>query len=150
MDYVTAIGRGFPGVEVSCVGDPNVYANITWERGLALPSQATLDAWIASNSSTILGITVLAFRNRFTQTEKVALEMAALDDPTAPMQNRQLAASLRAMLADLSVARMVDLTRADTRAGVQSLETYGIIGTGRAAVILDTPPTAEEIYMHQL
>ena len=41
-------------------------------------------------------ITRLAFRNRFTQAEKVALELAALDNPSATMAQRQQAAALRA------------------------------------------------------
>lgn len=152
MDYVTAIGRGFPGVEVSCAGDPNVYTDVTWERGLAMPSKETLDSWIASNSaSASMKISVLAFRNRFTQTEKITLELAALDNPNGTMQSRQLAASLRVMLADLTVASHVDLSNPGTIAGVQALETYNIIGSGRANVILQTPPTAEELYMlHQV
>lgn len=39
-------------------------------------------------------ITRLAFRNRFTSAEKMALELAALDDPTAPMTQRQQAADI--------------------------------------------------------
>jgi hypothetical protein len=147
MDYITAIGLGFPGVEASCFSDPNVYENIIWEAGLAMPSKETLDAWISSNGAMAsqTKITVLAFRNRFTQTEKVTIDMASIDNPAASMPQRQLAASLRVMNADLAVASFVDLSRADTRAGVQQLETFGIIGTGRATAILDTPPTAIEL-----
>ena len=148
MDYVTAIGLGFPGVQVSCSGDPEIYENIVWEQGLAIPNKETLDAWITSNAtSTTKKISVLAFRNRFTQTEKITLELAALDNPTAPMQSRQLAASLRVLLADLTVASHVDLSNPGTIAGVQALETYNIIGAGRTTVILETPPTADEQYM---
>lgn len=146
MDYITAIGSGFPGVEVSCSGDPTEYANIVWERGLALPSKETLDSWIASNSTLSKKISVLAFRNRFTQAEKITMELAALDNPNGTTQQRQLAASLRVMNADLNVASCVDLLRPETRSGVQALETYGIIGAGRATQILDTPPSLLEIY----
>jgi hypothetical protein len=52
---------------------------------------------------------------------------------------------LRVNQADLSVATFVDLSRSDTRAGVQLLEQYGIIGAGRATTILDTPPTSIEL-----
>lgn len=91
-------------------------------------------------------ITKLAFRNRFTQAEKVAIEIASLDVPTAPAAQRSLAAALRANQEDVAVASYIDLGRADTRAGVQTLETYGLVAAGRAAVILDTPPTAEEVW----
>ena len=91
-------------------------------------------------------ITKLAFRNRFSQSEKVAIEIAALDNPSAAMQQRAQAAALRASQADVAVATYIDLTRADTRAGVQTLEAAGLLAAGRAAAILDTPPTDEELY----
>jgi hypothetical protein len=91
-------------------------------------------------------ITKLAFRNRFTQAEKVAIEIAALDDPAAPMQQRALAAALRANQADIQAAQYVDLNREDTRTGVQTLESVGLIAVGRAEVILDTAPTEQEVY----
>ena len=84
-------------------------------------------------------ITNLAFRQRFTRSEKVALEMAALDNPSASIEQRAQAAALRADLKDQEQATYIDLDRADTRAGVQMLETAGLIGVGRAAQILDTP-----------
>ncbi len=91
-------------------------------------------------------ITKLAFRNRFTQTEKVTIEIAALDDPAAPMQQRQLAATLRANQLDVAAAQFIDLQRPDTRAGVQALEQYGLIAAGRAAEILDTVPAETEAW----
>ena len=89
-------------------------------------------------------ITRLAFRNRFTQAEKVALELAALDDPTTPMAQRQQAAALRATLSDAAAATFIDPIRADTRAGVQMLEAAGLLAAGRALEILDAPVTPEE------
>jgi hypothetical protein len=91
-------------------------------------------------------ITKLAFRNRFTQAEKVSIEIAGLDNPAAAMQQRAMAAALRANQADVAVATFIDLKRADTRAGVQTLEAAGLLAAGRAAVILDTTPTAEELF----
>lgn len=89
-------------------------------------------------------ITRLAFRNRFTQAEKVMLELAALDDPTAAMTQRQQAAALRVYLADVAASTFVDLARADTRAGVQALEAAGLLAPGRALQILDAPLQAHE------
>jgi len=89
-------------------------------------------------------ITRLAFRNRFTTAEKVALEIAGLDNPAAPMPARAQAAALRANQADLAAATFVDLGRADTRAGVLMLEAAGLLAAGRALVILDAPVTNEE------
>lgn len=84
-------------------------------------------------------ITTLAFRNRFSQAEKVAIEMAALDDPAAAMPARLQAAAIRVNLADTAAARYIDLDRPDTRQGVQDMETDGLLAAGRAAAILDAP-----------
>lgn len=92
-------------------------------------------------------ITRLAFRSRFTQSELVNMEIAALDVPTAVMADRQKAANLRVMLANLQAATYIDLDRPDTRAGVQQLETGGLIGAGRAAIILDATVSANERYV---
>lgn len=95
--------------------------------------------------------TKLAFRNRFTQTEKVTIEMASADNPSATLQQRQLAASLRATLADQRDASHIDISQGtasglQTRAGVHALEALGLIAPGRAAEILDTPPAAHEVF----
>lgn len=89
-------------------------------------------------------ITKLSFRNRFTQAEKVVLELAALDDPTADMLARQQAAALRANLADTAAATFIDLMDTSTRAGVQILEAGGLLTAGRALEILDAPITQSE------
>ncbi len=144
--YIQAIGIGFPTVQCYTFGDGSVYEDLIWDAGDPIPSQETLDAWI--NANPIIDhpkITVLAFRNRFTQQEKIAMELASIDNPAAPMQQRSLAASLRVAQADLNVATYVDTTRPDTIAGIQSLETYGIIGVGRADEILNAPVQAIEI-----
>jgi len=91
-------------------------------------------------------ITKLAFRNRFSQAEKVAIEIASLDVPSAPMQQRAMAAALRANQADVQASKFIDLDRADTRAGVQQLEAVGLIAPGRAAAILDSPVQASETH----
>lgn len=83
-------------------------------------------------------ITKLAFRNRFTLTEKVTIELAAVDNVSDPMEKRQLAAALRANMADQRDATFIDLNDAITRQGVMMLETYGLIAPGRAAQILDS------------
>lgn len=91
-------------------------------------------------------VTKLAFRNRFTPTEKVALEIAALDNPQATMAQRAQSAGLRATMKDQEVALYIDLSRPETRAGVQALEAAGLIGPGRAEQILDGPINAVEVY----
>ena len=45
------------------------------------------------------------------------------------------------------VATFIDLSRADTIAGVNALETAGILADGRANEILTNPITSEEEYI---
>lgn len=84
-------------------------------------------------------ITRLAFRQRFTAAEKATLTFVA-------RQATQQGAAVQSYLDDVQAAAHIDLLRTDTRAGVQALEAGGLLAAGRAAVILDTPPTAEELY----
>lgn len=91
-------------------------------------------------------ITKRAFRARFTEAEKIAVEIASLDDPVASMQLRGLAATLRARQREISDSPYVDLQFAPTREGTQVLENYGLLSPGRAAEILDTPPAIEELF----
>lgn len=91
-------------------------------------------------------ITRLAFRNRFTLPEKAAMEFASLDNPAAPILERQKAATLRAYMADVASSTFIDLSRPDTRAGVQQLELMGLLGAGRALQILDSKVLEGEAY----
>ena len=147
MTYMNAISTGFPTVQCYAVGDGSVYEDIVWEGGAPLPSKQTLDEWIAANPvSPSTKITVLSFRNRFTQTEKITIDLSSIDNPSTTIEQRQLSAMLRVMMADIATATFIDLARPDTRGSVQMLEQYGVIGQGRAAIILDTPPTSIELY----
>ena len=89
-------------------------------------------------------ITRLAFRNRFTMPEKAALELGSTDNPASAMPQRMQSATLRAYLADVSAATFIDLQHPDTRAGVQALESMGLLAAGRALEILDAPVAASE------
>ena len=89
-------------------------------------------------------ISKLDFRNRFTKAEKAGIEFAALDDPTAPIVQRQQAAALRADLKDQEQATFIDLDDEDTRTGVLTLEAVGLIAAGRAVEILDAPVQDKE------
>lgn len=91
-------------------------------------------------------ITCLAFDNRFTQAESVAIEIAQLDDPGASMPARQAAAALRASQRKVDRATYIDLDRPDTRAGVIALEAGGLLGAGRALEILDAEIQPHEVY----
>lgn len=92
-------------------------------------------------------ITVLAFRNRFTRAEKVRIDMAAIDDPSASSAVRERASLVRVGLADVAAARYIDLEREDTRGDVQNFELMGLLDSqGRAMQILDAPITPREKY----
>lgn len=142
MTYLEAISYGFPSVQVSSVGVGENYSDLTWESGAPLPSQEALDAWIAANPN--YGdfgtkITVLALRNRFLPAEKVAIDLTSMDDPAAPMEQRQLASALRVMMVDIAAASYIDLSNESVIGGIQTLEYYGLIAVGRADEILSTP-----------
>ena len=77
-------------------------------------------------------ITQLAFLNRFTDPEAIAIDLASIG---ATAQ----AAGMRRYLSKVQAATFIDLDRPDTRAGVQALEAAGVLAAGRALEILDTP-----------
>jgi hypothetical protein len=146
MTYIEAISLGFPDVQCHALGD--LYEDIIHDAGSPIPDKITLEQWMVSNPNLYSDykITVLAFRNRFTKTEKITMDLASIDNVNATMQQRQLAAAIRVDIKDSDNATYIDLQRPETRAGVNALETYGIISTGRSAIILDTPITPIERY----
>lgn len=81
-------------------------------------------------------LTKLEFRNRFTLQEKAAIDLASLDNPQASMEQRLIAASLRAMLADQAMAEFIDLSDETTIAGVQYLAQVGLLTEKRAQEVL--------------
>lgn len=139
--YIQAIGLGFPAVQCHATDDGSVYENIVWDSGDQIPSKETLDTWISANPSIVSDtkITTLAFRNRFTYQEKVSIDIASLDIPTAPMEQRILSAGLRVALADLATATFIDLSDPRTIAIIQSLAQNNIITAERGDEILNTP-----------
>lgn len=83
-------------------------------------------------------ITVLAYRKRFTQSERVAIQLASYGGtPTN--------AALAVNLADLQAARYVHLDRQDSYDSTHALELAGLIGVGRADVILSDPVYSNEL-----
>lgn len=84
-------------------------------------------------------ITQYAFRQRFTQAERVAIEIASLDDPTATMEARQQAAALRVAMGDLAQSRFVDLDVAEVTGSLAALEAAGLLAEGRAQEIATAP-----------
>lgn len=98
-------------------------------------------------------ITKLAFRQRLTSTERVALKQAQLlptrlaeETDTDYAVRCTLPMQLQDMDDLLTDATYIDLDRADTRQMVQSLEQLGLLAAGRAAVVLDDPITPHEYF----
>lgn len=96
-------------------------------------------------------ITKDKFNARLTGAEKVGLEMASLDNPSADTNVRQLSASLRVAKMEKSEATYIDLTpdsdaRARVAAGLNLGKLAGVLTDARIAEILDTQPTTEELY----
>ena len=81
-------------------------------------------------------LTKLEFRSRFTLQEKAAIDLASLDNPQASMEQRMIAASLRAMLADQAMAEFIDLSDESTITGVQYLAQVGLLTEKRAQEVL--------------
>ena len=116
-------------------------------EGYAIEGETSNPNYLTDSAPPASGtkITRLAFRNRFTTNEKVALDMASIDNPSATTQARQVAAMLRVYLKDLENATFVDLTRADTIAGVNSLAALGVLAANRPAAILSLTISPEEV-----
>ena len=79
-------------------------------------------------------ITQLAFISRFTDAEAIALDLASMGATVE-------AASIRRYMQKVNSATFIDLEREDTIVGVNQLEAVGLIGAGRANVILTAPVT---------
>ena len=77
-------------------------------------------------------ISRLAFLNRFTDAEAIAIDLASQGTTVG-------AATIRRYLSKVNAASYIDLSNPDTRASVQSLETQGLLASGRALEILDSP-----------
>ena len=76
-------------------------------------------------------ITKLAFKQRFTQDERIAIRAAETIPQVYDFQDL------------VNSATFIDLSRPDTVAAVNAIERLGLIEAGRASIILG--PTAEEI-----
>lgn len=83
-------------------------------------------------------ITVLAYRLRFTQTERTMIKYAS-------RQSTIQAAAIAADLDNLLAASYVHLDRPDTIEGTHNLETASLIGSGRADEILSSPVYSAEL-----
>lgn len=99
----------------------------------------------APDQPAVRRITQLAFWNRFTLPERIAIDMASIDNPAAALAIRQQSSALRDLRQQVNSANFIDVERADTRAGVQQLESIGLLAAGRAMAILDAPIQPHEV-----
>ena len=74
------------------------------------------------------------------------IELAGAYNPADPIQKQQLAATVRVSNKDTEASTYIDLDRPDTRAGVKSMEDFGLLAVGRADEILDSPVQDFERY----
>jgi hypothetical protein len=81
-------------------------------------------------------ISKVALLRRATLTERVALEMAQIDNPAAEIEQRQYAATMRVWMRELEIMKAINLVDPAVILGIQGLESSGLIGRGRAAEIL--------------
>ena len=89
-------------------------------------------------------LSVTAWRRRFTRDERIAIELAQLDDPIASMEQRQAAAALRSDIRDQENAQYVDLDDPDVLSGLLNLESFGLIAVGRSGEIQQPDAQPEE------
>ena len=89
-------------------------------------------------------LSIIAWRSRFTREERVAIEFAQLDDVTAPMQQRQIAAALRSDIRDQESAQYIDLDDPDVLTGLQNLSALGLIASTRVQEIQQPDAQPEE------
>jgi hypothetical protein len=90
---------------------------------------------VTNGTSGPIKITKLAFRQRFTMTELINIELATASNPI-----------LQVLKDNLSVSKYIDLTRDDTISGVGLLQSLGLITSERATTILTAIPAEHEKY----
>lgn len=93
-------------------------------------------------------ITKFAFRKRFTQAEKVAIDLMSIDSPSADISIRQQQAALRVSLADQANAEFISLVDTAVITGVHTLVALGVLTAVRATEIL-TAPIADDERWHR-
>lgn len=92
-------------------------------------------------------VTVLAFRKRFTPSERITIDLASLHDSSIAVNapaNIQ-AASLRQSQKDLDSAKYVQLDREDIMTDLETMATAGLLAAGRPAEIVGPPVGSVEL-----
>ena len=143
---IVGVASGFIQTDLGWVGDGVVYPLSVVGDGCKVVDYEPPPPVIDPPAPEVRYITKLAFRNRFTMKEKVAIELAGNINPNDPAQKQQLAATVCASNADVAASAYIDLDRPDTRDGVKLMEDFGLLAAGRAAEILDNPVQDFERY----
>jgi hypothetical protein len=81
-------------------------------------------------------ITLAALRFRLTDAERLAFELAMLDNPAGTPEERSGAAAMRVLDKDLFCNGFADLNDPALQTRIQQLETLGIVAAGRAEEII--------------
>lgn len=125
-----------------------VLSTVPMSNYIEIPENTTVGIGYTYNGTTFTApvviqkryITVLALRNRFTQAERIAMDLASFHNSSLPNNSpaNVLAAALRDNKEQTASATYIDLDRLDTRTGIMSLEGI-ILAPGRALEILDSP-----------
>lgn len=110
--------------------------NITLINGLEVwtPTGSTLTDQ-DSTPPTQMYLSKLSFRNRFSFTEKVAIEEAAVTD-----------SEVRVLVKDQDAAEYIDPTRIDTIQGVALLVNKNLVTVERSSIILSSVIQDHEVY----
>lgn len=131
-DYIDSIESEFQHIEAI---DTLIEQNLTISRGWGWsPQDGFIEPAAPEPVIEPKKITRLAFLSRFTDAEAIALDLASIGATVE-------AASIRRYMQKVNAATFIDLGRADTISGVNQLEAVGLIGSGRANVILTAPIT---------
>ena len=136
--FAAAIQAEWQHVE-DVTNKPEIGIGYSWTAAGGFTAPPALEAPASPIIPQPRRITRLAFQSRFTDAEAIAIDLASIGATVA-------AASIRRYLSKVDTASFIDLDRADTRVGVQALETIGLISAGRATLILDNAVTPEEMY----
>ena len=86
------------------------------------------------------------FMARFTADELAFIKIAGMDNPTKPIPERIEIQKINVMWDMVMASTYIDLNQPATRAGVKSMEAFGLLAAGRANEILDAPVQDFERY----
>lgn len=124
------------GTDIADPGPPVVLESYPYWDGFAWTQQIYTLPAVSIPSTPTRYITKLAFRQRFTNAERVAIEIAALDNASATQVERETAAAIRSYMKDVEVSNYIDLDRTDLQAGVNFLASIGLLSPERVDEII--------------